>query len=118
MYVTEWKEEIDGSYHEAIVSLREGLTPIFKIRAVKMIDGQYMAVVRDHKTGHMVASRAYGINKGLHLEVAQNTALELVSMVIIGDGFAQCVVKEHRRVCPHLSISGLHCSYCKIPDFV
>ena len=116
MHITRWKEEADRSYHEAFVSIREGLTYIFKVRAVKMSDGKYMAVVRDYHSGHMLGSRQAGINKGFDLQIAKNIAIELISLVLYVDGMAQCVVKDHMRICPHLTISGTHCSYCKIPD--
>jgi hypothetical protein len=54
MFVSKWVSE-DG-YHESLISLREGLPPILKARAVLDSDGLYHCVVRDFTSGLMLAS--------------------------------------------------------------
>ena len=79
MDLTEWKEEKDKSYWQCFYSLKSfGLEPIFKIRCVKLIDGNYEAVVRDYKSGKMLASRRKGVNKGYPLKNCKRISLHLV----------------------------------------
>lgn len=56
IHISDWKKE-DG-YYEALLSLRSGLGPILRLRAVR--EGNqphyYMPIVRDSQTGIMVAS--------------------------------------------------------------
>jgi hypothetical protein len=54
MFASKWVPN-DG-YHESLISLREGLGPILKARAVMDSAGLYYCVVRDFKTGLMLAS--------------------------------------------------------------
>jgi len=116
MYITEWKEEADKSFFECIASIREGMSPIFKVRAVKMCDGNYMSVVRDYKTNQMLNHCFKRVNEGWDIEFAKNKALELSYMVLITEGMNECIILN-KWVCPYKEISGKHCSYCKIPDF-
>jgi len=71
MYFTEYLK-CDG-YYESICSLKKGLTPIFKCRAVKRSDGNFDSVVRDYSTGMMVA----GEIKIIFLELAKDMAKTL-----------------------------------------
>lgn len=117
MYLTEWTQEPDGSYYECFGHLRQGLNPMFTLRAVKVIDGNYEAIVRDYKTGKLLSSRNPGVNKGFELDVAKNIAIELCQILLMFEGTEECIIVK-RYICPHKSISGKHCTYCKIPDMI
>lgn len=57
MFMSDWKEEEDGSYWESVVSWNEHSQPIAVLRCVKDSDGNYEAIVREACTpGHMLAS--------------------------------------------------------------
>ena len=115
MNLTPWKEEDDKTFFQCIARIREGISPIFRLRAVKMIDGNYSAVVRDYVTGKMLASNQPGPNNGHQLDFAQRKAIELAQMVLMYDGSNECIILN-KHICPHPTISGKHCSYCKLPD--
>lgn len=61
MYVSDWKEQ-DG-YSEAFFAIAVNFSPIFKIRAVKDIDGMYHPVVRDYTTGIILEESAEKLNQ-------------------------------------------------------
>ncbi len=115
MNLTPWKEEDDGSIFECHASLRSGLSPIFKLRAVKLMDGKYSAVVRDYITGILLSQNQPDTNVGYPLDFAQRKSIELAQLVLMFDSSKECVI-IHKWICPHESISGKHCTYCKIPD--
>ncbi|TEU00624.1 MAG: hypothetical protein E3J23_01965 [Candidatus Stahlbacteria bacterium] len=55
MYFTNFVKH-DG-YYESLCSLREGLGPILKCRAVRNYTKDYEVIIRDYETGKMVASK-------------------------------------------------------------
>ncbi len=117
MFITPWKEEVTGTYWECFASLREGLSHIFKLRAVKCSNGLYMAVVRDFGSGKMLASTRTDPRASYTAEYAKRKVLELAQLVLMFEGSEECIQIKH-FVCPHESISGKHCSQCKIPDLI
>ena len=57
LYFTEFKKiEEDESVYETTLHLREGLSPIFKIRAVRASNDLYGVIIRDNKTGYLLQS--------------------------------------------------------------
>ena len=51
------------------------------------------------------------------LDVAKNIAIELCQILLMFEGTEECIIVK-RYICPHKSISGKHCTYCKIPDMI
>lgn len=117
MFITPWREEDDKSYWECFASIREGTSQIFKLRAVRNSEGTYSACVRDFGSGKLMASTSPHGHKGFHLDKAQMKVLELAQMVLIFEGSDECIIIKH-WICPHKSISGKHCSVCKLPDAI
>lgn len=82
MYTTNWKEETDKSFFECFMSINKTTTKILKLRVVKLIDGNYEAIVRDYETNRIVASRKADINKGYTLKYAQFLAIRLTRKLL------------------------------------
>lgn len=78
MHITEFKLDNDSAYYEAIASFEKGHTPIFKLRCVVSCDIKlYSPIVRDFKTGHMVANAP-----DCELDDAKLKCIELVKILL------------------------------------
>ena len=60
MKITEWKEEEDKSYWECLASLKEGLDPIMKLRAVRNNYDKYIPIVRAFGGTGVMLGGGYG----------------------------------------------------------
>jgi hypothetical protein len=76
MYFTPY-EKHDG-YYESLCSLREGLGPILRCRAVRNHTGDYEAIVRDYETGKMVASKPGSMIYGIAKDMAKTLTFSFV----------------------------------------
>lgn len=76
MYFTPYVKQ-DG-YYESVCSLKEGLGPILKCRAVVKSDGTYDSIVRDYSTGKMVASRIEMMSYGIASDMAKTLAVNFI----------------------------------------
>ena len=75
----------DG-YYESLCSLKEGLGPILKCRAV-LVDsnsGNYELVVRDYTTGKMVASKRCEVSLHVAKTKAQKLAISFIRLELLG----------------------------------
>lgn len=75
-----------GGYFECFASLRYGLTPLLKVRAVMNAARRYSPVVRDFSTGHLVASNPKGYDNPEHaIDAAKVLAVSYLKSLILSD---------------------------------
>jgi len=130
MFITEWKEEVDGSYWEAIASIREGLTPIFKLEIHDLRhDGKLQSenthrfeiIIRDYVTSKMLSSKFIKFNAtytdpNFVGKRVKEKAIELAHMLLLLEGSYNRCKKLKKNICPHKHVSAETCNGCKLPE--
>jgi len=110
MYFTKWEEGHDKSY-QSIVSIEEGMTPIFKL-IVELDNDKYVAMIKDFKSDKFIGLKSKGTNEGYDLEDAKNKTLEKLYKIMMYGLKSECI-ELNDFICPYKKISGGQCSNCK-----
>ena len=90
MYISEWKIEEDNCYYQAIVSLKEKLTPFLKIRIIPLVDKEeYGLVIRDYNYGLLLAGKNIEMELGsdgmfANLDTAKKAIEKMVRVYLTG----------------------------------
>jgi len=92
MYISEWILDKENNYHQALVSLKENLTPFLKIRIIPS-DNQkeYSIVIRDYNSGLLLSSitletERWGNGVYVTSDTAKRAGESMVRIFLIGKG--------------------------------
>jgi len=92
MYISNWILEEENSYYQAIVSLKENLTPFLKVRIIPLNNQkEYSIVIRDYNSGLLLASinlETERCGNGLYVtsDIAKRAGEEMVRTFLTGEG--------------------------------